>query len=219
MARVRIEIWDNGDNIQQAEAEHIDPREAFERAVRMARAALPEEKKGPLLDAGSYTFEMKNVQFTEVNHDLLFGGHVGPPNSGFDVKVTSDGPPRKPCETPCPDEDCGDRCARPVLHDGQHSTADGDCIWDRRDMRAETAQEVGREGCPEMCGFTTCWANCQRPKDHKGDHRCDRPKDHERCLNEIGAPSATRNCQQPLNHDGLCDGEQEEGDCVAGMRD
>lgn len=214
MSRVRIEIWDNGDNIQQAEAEHIDPREAFERAVRMARAALPEEKKGPLLDAGSYTFEMKNVQFTEVSHDLLFGGHVGPPNPGFDVKVTSDGPPRKPCETPCPDEDCGDRCARPVLHDGQHSTADGDCIWDRR-----TFQNKPEEQCRMICDKSNpdCWSKCHRPKGHDGDCWCSSAHNTNLCLNDVGSPGEVRSCHQPQGHEGFCDGEQDA--LIDGMRD
>lgn len=181
MARVRIEIWDNGDNIQQAEAEHIDPREAFERAVRMARAAIPEEKKGPLLDAGSYTFEMKNAQLTDVTRQMLFLDAEGRKQAGFDVKIVSDAPPRKPCGQRCQDDDgpCTDTCARPAGHDDWHVTSDGACTWG--------------------------------PEEGEGDA--------ERCLNEIGAPSKTRNCQQPLNHDGLCDGEQEEGDCVAGMRD
>lgn len=239
MSRVRVEIFEDDESFNDAQSVEVsnpDVREAFNRAVRMARSALPEEKKGkgPLSDAGSYTLEMKNVQFTEVNRDLLFGGHAEV-NPGFNVKVVSDEPLRKPCEGPCPDENCRERCARPVGHEGQHSSADNKCAWDRRTEPEEQctnycdkadpecynrctrqADHDGEcsclpahaQGCSAACGTSDCWADCQRPKDHRGDHRCNRPQDHERCLNEIGAPSATPYCQKTINHDGDCDGGQ-----------
>lgn len=201
MSRVRIEIWDNDDNIQQAEAEHIDPREAFERAVRMARAALPEPPKRETV------LTLNNVKFTEAESGVLFGQAI-PPNN-YTVQVTTVGgggagvTDRKPCGETCavPDEECSDTCARPAGHDDWHVTADGACSWSGSESgRADPAK------CGAVCSFKTCWTDCQRPKDHKGDHRCDRPKDHKRCLNEIGTPSQTQNCQKPLDHEGDCAG-------------
>lgn len=213
MARVRIEIWDNGDNIQQAEAEHIDPREAFDRAVAMARAALPPEKPKepegvPRLNAGSYTFEMKNVQLTDATQQVLFLDAEGRKQAQtFDVKVVSDEPLRQPCGQRCQDPGgaCSDTCAQPEGHEGSHRTSDWACAWD--------GSEPGKPDpakCGAVCGFKTCWIDCQRPKDHGGEHRCNRPKDHKRCLNEIGAPSRTRNCHKPLDHEGDCAGEEED---------
>lgn len=200
MSRVRIEIWDNEDNIRAAEVEHSDSRTAFDRARRMAEATLPDDE-APKLKAGSYTFEMKNVQLTDVTKQMLFLDAEGRKAAGFDLKVVSDEPLRQPCGQRCQDPDggCGDTCARPWGHDDWHVTADGACSWS-----GSTPGEADPARCGGVCGYTTCWTDCQRPKDHRGEHRCDRPKDHERCLNEIGAPSATRNCQLPFNHEGEC---------------
>lgn len=170
MSRVRIEIYPDDEdfnNVQCAEVQgDPDVREAFDRAVAMARAALPPEK--PLtLGAGTYTLEMKNVQLNRVDPELFFGQAEAA--QGFDVKVVSDEPLRKPCEAPCPDEECDDRCARPLGHEGGHSTADDECTWDRR-----TFQNKPEEQCRMVCDKTNpdCWANCQRPRGHDGDCSC-----------------------------------------------
>jgi hypothetical protein len=156
MSRVRIEIYpddENFDEVQYAEAQYPDVREAFDRAVAMARVALPEK------------------------------------------------PLRQPCGQRCADPggDCTDTCAKPAGHDDWHATSDGECTWNN-----DTPGEADPARCGGVCGYTTCWTDCQRPKDHRGEHRCNRPKDHERCLNEIGPPSAARNCHLPLNHEGEC---------------
>lgn len=202
MSRVRIEIYPDDEdfnNVQYAEAQYPDVREAFDRAVKMAQVAIPDPPKRETI------LTLNNVKFTEAESGILFGQAI-PPNN-YTVQVTtvggggSGGEPRKPCGQTCavPDEECTDTCARPQGHDDWHVTADGACSWS-----GSTPREADLARCGGVCGYTTCWTDCQRPKDHRGDHRCDRPKDHERCLNEIGAPSATRNCQLPFNHEGEC---------------
>ena len=172
MSRVRIEIYPDDEDfnkVQYAEAQYPDVREAFERAVAMARVALPEPPRRETI------LTLNNVKFTETESGVLFGQAI-PPNN-YTVQVTtvggggSGGESRRPCGETCavPDEECTDTCARPAGHDDWHVTADGACTW---------GPEEG-EGSAQLC------------------------------LNEIGAPSKTRNCHQKLGHDGHCDGEQD----------
>lgn len=257
MSRVRIEIYPDDEdfnNTQQVEVYDPDVRGAFDRAVKMAQAAIPEpvKEKSWSLGAGSYSFEMKNVQLNGVHPELLFG--VDP---GFDVRVASDEPPappdgrclktapgrgrgnrceldlghsgrhlgeidgwrwsdpdptptqpgepRQPCGQTCRDPDgaCTDTCAKPAGHDGWHVTADEACSWG--------ASEKPLKKCARYCDKSEpdCWGRCVREADHGGDCYCSLDHNESLCLNEIGAPSATRNCQQPMGHEGHCDGEQD----------
>jgi hypothetical protein len=159
MSRVRIEIYpddENFDEVQYAEAQYPDVREAFDRAVAMARVALPEK------------------------------------------------PLRQPCGQRCADPggDCTDTCAKPAGHDDWHVTADEACSWGA----SEKEKPPEKRACGMYCDKSDpdCWGRCDRPADHGGDCYCSPDHNESLCLNEIGAPSQTRNCQQPIGHEGEC---------------
>jgi hypothetical protein len=134
MSRVKVEIWDNADNIRVAEAEHIDPREAFDRVVRMARAALPRTTEVNL-EPGTYEMKLKNFHFNDATQTLLFGQVASDVEAGkYQVRLS--GTQRKPCSQTCraqgpegEDESCSDTCAKPEGHDDWHETSDGACTW------------------------------------------------------------------------------------------
>ena len=136
MSRIRFEFWDNGDNVSSVEAEHVDPHEAFERAVRMARAALPLKETESPLEPGTYTMKLHNVKFNDATQTLLFGQVASDVEAGkFEVRLS--GAQRRPCGQTCrardeegDDESCSDTCAKPEGHDGWHETSDKACTWD-----------------------------------------------------------------------------------------
>jgi hypothetical protein len=154
MARIRIEFWDNGDNLQEAEAEHIDPHEAFERAVRMARAALPPK---PTYRPPSTVIQLNNVHFTEVDQETLFGRVVAPPPTRVEPGSTLG-----QCQDRCPEGEVGAvpcRCKRPLNHDGRHLGDDG-CSWPLDEPRA----------CADRAFWMGGAYGCERPEGHLDHH-------------------------------------------------
>jgi hypothetical protein len=205
MARVRIEIWDNEDNVRAAEVEHPESRVAYERAARMAEATLPPEPEPTKLKPGSYSMVVNNVKFDEVNGGLLMGTSV-PPNN-FTVRVSGQ---RKPCGQTCrardpegdgEDEGCSDTCAKPEGHDGWHETADRACTW------------AALTPCKVLCARVDCWSNCGDLLGHSGDHAChlheggDRPpfsKKDGPCGLVCDFGNCWVTCVRPIGHEPDC---------------
>jgi hypothetical protein len=158
MSRVRIEFWDNGNNLQEAEAEHIDPHEAFERAVRMARAALPPK---PKLEPGQYSMVVNNVKIDPATKEIFMGASA-PPNN-FTVRIVGNRAAEKgQCQELCREGDTGAvpcRCKRVLGHEGQH-VGDAGCAW--------TGDEPGREQCSERVHWLGVGYPCQKEEGHEG---------------------------------------------------
>jgi hypothetical protein len=170
VSRIRFEFWDNGDNVSSAEAEHIDPREAFERAVRMAQAALPPKEPEPTLKPGTYEMKINNVRFDDATQTFLFGQVASGVDAGkFQVRVSE--AQRQPCGQTCQardedgnDESCSDTCAKPEGHSGNHETSDGGCIW--AESAAPFVKKPRPNLCALVCDFGNCWESCTRPSGH-----------------------------------------------------
>lgn len=136
MARIRFEIWYDDDHFDSVEVGNSDLHESFERAVRMAQAALPPKEPEPPLEPGTYSMVLKDVQFNDDTQTLLFGQVASDVRAGkFQVRLS--GAQRKPCGQTChargsggEDDSCSDTCAKPEGHDGWHETADKACTWD-----------------------------------------------------------------------------------------
>jgi hypothetical protein len=184
VARIRFEFWDNGNNLQEVEAEHIDPLEAFERAVRMARAALPPK---PKLEPGSYSMVLNNVQFDQESQMTLFGQVASDVEAGeFKVRLRGTAPAEKgQCQELCPGHSDVNRCrcCLPLGHATPSHQDPNGCSWFED---------------PERCLEQLKFSQCAKPRGHAGQHVDNARCSH--CCREGHASPAQ--CSERAGHEG-----------------
>jgi hypothetical protein len=224
MSRVKLEIWDNADNIQVAEVEHIDPREAFERAVRMARAALPRTTEVNL-EPGTYEMKLDNVHFNDATQTLLFGQVASDVQAGrYQVRFNNQAASAQQkadgrCPQEAPGRGRGNRCALEGNHGGQHVGEVDGWRWSDPDPVPTQAGEPTRKPCGQPCRASdsegedeSCSDTCAKPQGHVGWHetsdqactwayRADSKPRPTLCTGVCEFGCCWESCARPLDHE------------------